>query len=126
MYGKRWYYYAAMAFDLVGRFAWSLTLVPPKYLWTGWDLTTGLMMMELVRRTIWSFFRVENEHLLRTSMGFRRQHEFVPFHFESNVGVDTQSEKKSRLRSVLEGIGITLVVVAFSACAIVAGKHAKA
>ena len=123
MFSRRWCYYAAMVLDFFGRFAWTLTLVPPKDLWAGWDITTALMAVELVRRTVWSFFRVENEHLHRTSLGFRRQSEFIPFHFETDVGLDNKPEVKSRWRQALESTAVLAVVVAFSVAAIVAGDR---
>ena len=64
MYPKKSIYYCTMVIDLVLRFMWVLTLVPPssgasfaipQYLF-------GLqVMLELFRRTVWGFFRLENE-----------------------------------------------------------------
>jgi xenotropic and polytropic retrovirus receptor 1 len=82
-----------------------------------------LLVVELVRRTIWSFFRLENEHLHRTSLGFRRQNEFIPFHFETDVGLDNKPELKSRWRQIFESSAVLVVVVAFSVAAIVAGGN---
>lgn len=42
------------------------------------------MVAELFRRTMWSFFRLENEHL-RNTQGFRRV-DFIPLHFDHGVG----------------------------------------
>eukprot|EP00937_MAST-01D_sp_MAST-1D-sp2_P004289 g4289.t1 len=63
--GRPIVYYCAIVTDLVLRFAWMLTLIPPSLLpleTTYIDLTALLMLAEFVRRTMWSFFRVEHEH----------------------------------------------------------------
>ena len=70
MYPKRSMYYAIMALDLVLRFAWVLTLIPPD---TGASfalphyLTAVSMILELYRRTVWGFLRLENEHRSNTA-----------------------------------------------------------
>lgn len=61
-------YYAAIVLDLLFRFAWSLTFVPatansPLGTWFHTGLNPIVTAMEIVRRGVWSFFRVEQEHL---------------------------------------------------------------
>jgi hypothetical protein len=74
MYPSHTSYYVVMALDLVLRFAWVLTLVPPH---SGASfalpayLTAVSMLLELFRRTIWGFLRLENEHRSNTA-GYRR------------------------------------------------------
>ena len=58
------YYYVAIVEDLVLRFGWTLNLsltevgaIPPDL------ITLVLAPCEVVRRFIWNFYRLENEHL---------------------------------------------------------------
>ncbi|VDP74710.1 unnamed protein product [Echinostoma caproni] len=64
VYRYKAYYYVAIAEDLILRFTWVIRLSvqrthPDKY-----ELTvTILYAAEVIRRFIWNFFRLENEHL---------------------------------------------------------------
>ena len=84
MFPKKSYYFSVMAADLVLRFMWVLTLVPPQS-GAKFELPAYLsavsMVVELFRRTIWSFFRLENEHRQNTN-GYRRVN-VVPLHFNT-------------------------------------------
>eukprot|EP00934_Nitzschia_sp_Nitz4_P000939 Nitzschia sp. Nitz4//scaffold98_size77359//32605//35181//NITZ4_005548-RA/size77359-processed-gene-0.16-mRNA-1//1//CDS//3329560757//939//frame0 len=117
MYPQRSYYYAVIAVDLVLRFMWVLTLVPPssgaKFEVPSY-LSAVTMMLELFRRTAWGFFRLENEHRSNAS-GFRRV-DLVPLHFNTGHqhGYKEQQEKRgaSVLREVvLIAIGVLGVCV---------------
>lgn len=61
MFPKKSYYYIVMCADLVLRFMWMLTLLPPDS-GAKFELPEYLsaisMTVELFRRTIWSFFRL--------------------------------------------------------------------
>lgn len=93
---------------------WVLTLLPPqsgaKFEVPNY-LNALVMMMELFRRTIWGFLRLENEHRSNTA-GFRRV-SFVPLHF--NTGHNHQYKQGQEHR----GVGV-LVEVAVIACGVVA------
>lgn len=92
MFSRKWVYYVAIVSDLFLRFAWTLTLIPPgssKSLPLYFQPFT--MVLELVRRTFWSFFRLENEHL-RNTQGFRRV-DFIPLHYDHGVGMDALVNK---------------------------------
>jgi len=54
-------YYLAMAFNVLVRFVWVFSLPKPGKLprLRGWINA----LMEIIRRWIWNFFRVETEHL---------------------------------------------------------------
>ena len=55
-------YYAMIAVDLVLRFAWALKLSP--HLEHYYDIESGIFVLEaleVVRRFLWVFFRVETE-----------------------------------------------------------------
>lgn len=86
MFDRKWVYYAAIIADLFLRFAWTLTLIPPRGAarWLPLYLQPFTMVLELFRRTFWSFFRLENEHL-RNTQGFRRV-DFIPLHYDHGVG----------------------------------------
>ncbi|GMF21378.1 unnamed protein product [Phytophthora fragariaefolia] len=86
MFSRKWVYYAAIIADLFLRFAWTLTLIPPRGAarWLPLYLQPFTMVLELFRRTFWSFFRLENEHL-RNTQGFRRV-DFIPLHYDHGVG----------------------------------------
>ncbi|RHY44142.1 hypothetical protein DYB34_009780 [Aphanomyces astaci] len=85
MYSRRWVYYAAMAVDFVLCFSWTLALIPPT---DEYSVVVGVllylqpvtMFMEPIRRSMWSCFAMENEHL-RNTLGFRKER-FIPLHFE--------------------------------------------
>eukprot|EP00186_Timspurckia_oligopyrenoides_P003845 CAMPEP_0182445706 /NCGR_PEP_ID=MMETSP1172-20130603/3741_1 /TAXON_ID=708627 /ORGANISM="Timspurckia oligopyrenoides, Strain CCMP3278" /LENGTH=554 /DNA_ID=CAMNT_0024641521 /DNA_START=255 /DNA_END=1919 /DNA_ORIENTATION=+ len=125
MYPSDTFYYASIAFNLIGRFIWLLTLIPLQqsdgnqdiFPWdiNGWKKVvispTFLMICEIIRRSIWSLLRVENEHQVN-DYGFRL-FDYVPMRFESieesNSGVETDqqlkdngNEWKSNLRTACE------------------------
>lgn len=97
MFGRLWVYYVAIVADLFLRFSWTLSLVPPN---TSSTLPLYLqpftMVLELFRRTFWSFFRLENEHL-RNTQGFRRV-DFIPLHYEQGVGEDKTEDRANRIK----------------------------
>jgi xenotropic and polytropic retrovirus receptor 1 len=127
MYPRRSMYYIIICFDFVLRFAWVLTLVPPK---TGADfavpayLTSVSMLLELFRRTIWGFLRMEHEHRKRTS-SFRRV-DFVPLHFTTGHAHSYANAQAHSGGSVLlEVVAITLLVVAACVLSVVEAQHAS-
>ena len=88
MYNSRYYYYVAIVLDFFGRFVWTLTLIPVMRLGPfGTDqfvmsFRNYFGVIEILRRTMWAFFRCENEHLNNT-FGYRRI-KMVPMHFDSS------------------------------------------
>lgn len=68
------FYYAVVLADLIMRFNWLYSLIPPGHLHflhssiTSVFVTTMVTGCELVRRTMWGFFRVEKEHLDNTEV----------------------------------------------------------
>lgn len=74
-----------------------LTLIPPNSSRTlPLYLQPFTMVGELFRRTFWSFFRLENEHL-RNTQGFRRV-DFIPLHYDHGVGEDLLDDDGQRDR----------------------------
>ena len=86
-------------------------------------LTMINMSLELFRRTLWGFFRLEHEHRSNTE-GFRRV-DFVPLHFKSG---QTQSTKRKHEHKgwhvLMEVIVVTLTVITISAGSIIAAERA--
>lgn len=129
MFSRKWVYYAAIVADLFLRFSWTLTLIPPRSSrdWLPRYVAPVTMVLELFRRTFWSFFRLENEHL-RNTQGFRRV-DFIPLHYDHGVGTDEDEEDAKNIIEPLEFkvfvakiLGVTLVVLALSVAAIVVEK----
>jgi hypothetical protein len=126
MYPKRIYYYYVMAADLFLRFMWVTTLIPPssgaKFEIPNY-LTFLIMAMELVRRTMWGFFRIEHEHRHNTS-GFRRV-DFVPLHFSTGHDHKYKRVKEHVGWSVLGEVAIiSAIVVTISVARVIAAQKA--
>jgi len=64
VYEYRIYYYLAILADLIFRLMWTLTLSIGNYGWVHHEFFTFFIAIcEVVRRFIWNYFRLENEHL---------------------------------------------------------------
>uniref|UniRef100_A0A8D3B496 Xenotropic and polytropic retrovirus receptor 1 n=1 Tax=Scophthalmus maximus TaxID=52904 RepID=A0A8D3B496_SCOMX len=66
VYPLKAYYYSAIVEDVLLRFSWTLTLTlstVSKFHGISDILATVLAPMEVFRRFVWNFFRLENEHL---------------------------------------------------------------
>ncbi|KAL5011684.1 hypothetical protein ScPMuIL_010235 [Solemya velum] len=64
VYAYKAYYYFAMVEDFILRFTWSLNVSIGEGLFFHNEiLTTLLASLEVFRRFVWNFFRLENEHL---------------------------------------------------------------
>jgi hypothetical protein len=125
MFPKRTYYYMVMAADLVLRFMWVLTLIPPQS-GARFELPAYLsaisMTVELFRRTIWSFFRLEHEHRQNTS-GFRRVN-VVPLHFSTGHKHKYHERHWVGWKVLVEIIVVTSIVIAVSAFSVIAAQRA--
>ena len=64
-YKKKWIYYTAMFLNLLGRFAWVLTISPDMvYRWIRPEFFLMIIyMIEMCRRGMWNFFRIELKHI---------------------------------------------------------------
>ena len=71
MYPSHYVYYAAIVLDLILRFMWVASLVPKELFgsFVGPQLSFFLGSMEIVRRAMWGFFRLEYEHLKNVQKG---------------------------------------------------------
>lgn len=64
IYGSKWYYYGAIVEDFVLRLSWVLNVS----LGEAWTLESDLLTcitapLEVFRRFVWNYFRLENEHV---------------------------------------------------------------
>ncbi|KAA3488157.1 phosphate transporter PHO1-like protein 10 isoform X2 [Gossypium australe] len=83
-------YFAAMALDVVLRIAWmQLVLEFKLHSLHRMAITTVVSCLEIIRRGIWSFFRIENEHL--NNVGKYRAFKSVPLPF--NYDDEEESSK---------------------------------
>jgi hypothetical protein len=64
-YKRKWVYYTAMFLNLMGRFAWVLTISPDVvYRWIRPEFFLMVIyMIEMCRRGMWNFFRIELKHI---------------------------------------------------------------
>lgn len=79
------------------------------------------MVAEFFRRTFWSFFCLENEHL-RNTHGYRRVN-FIPLHYDMNSS-DDGNDLKPKGQSQQQGMkplgGLALLTnIALLVCAVV-------
>jgi xenotropic and polytropic retrovirus receptor 1 len=126
MYPNRSYYYVVILLDIVLRFMWVLTLVPPQ---SGASfevpqyLSAVTMGLELMRRTMWGFFRLENEH--RNNTDQYRRVSFVPLHFNTGHHHNYNQGREHVGWTVLLEVGIvTVVVIAISISSVIAAQRA--
>ena len=126
MFPHRSYYYGVIAADLVLRSMWVLSLIPPQ---SGAKfeipqyLSAVTMSLELFRRTIWGFFRLENEH--RSNTGHYRRVNFVPLHF--NTGHQHKYhdvEKHVGWTVLLEVTIVSVIVIGVSVSSVIAAQRA--
>lgn len=125
MYPQKAHYYGVVFVDLFLRFMWVMTLVPPS---SGANfvlpsyLTAITMALELLRRTLWGLFRLENEH--RHSTDQYRKVDFVPLHF-STGHAHKYEQKDSVGWSVLGEVTlVNLGVITVMVISVVAAQRA--
>src|SRR5436309_2550877 len=64
VYSTMFYYYFAIVEDLVLRFGWVLSLSLTEMGYLHGDLMVSILApLEVFRRFVWNYFRLENEHL---------------------------------------------------------------
>lgn len=126
MFPKKVQYYGVIFIDLFLRFMWVTTLVPPmsgaKFEIPNY-LTAVTMSLELFRRTVWGFFRLEHAHR-HNSDGFRKV-DFVPLHF--STGHDRKYKQKDQhigWNVLGEVFVVTTVVLIISAGSVIAAQRA--
>jgi hypothetical protein len=80
LYPEYWSYYLAIPLDFILRFSWVVSLMPASFVFNfaGPTLAVCLGMLEILRRSMWSHFRVEMEHikfLSKNHLGFLDIHQ---------------------------------------------------
>ena len=80
------------------------------------------MTVELFRRTIWSFFRLEHEHRQNTE-GFRRVN-VVPLHFNTGHTHKYKERQWVGWRVLIEIAVVTSIVIAISAFSVIIAQEA--
>ena len=125
MFPKKAHYYSVMAANFILRFMWVLTLIPPqsgaKFELPAY-LSTISMTLELFRRTLWSFFRLEHEHMQNTN-GYRRVG-VVPLHFNTEHRHKYHERHFLGWKVLLEVAVITSIVIAISAMSVIMAQRA--
>uniref|UniRef100_A0A060T282 ARAD1C23254p n=1 Tax=Blastobotrys adeninivorans TaxID=409370 RepID=A0A060T282_BLAAD len=61
-FGAKWPYYTIMVIDPIMRFSWVLYAVFSRQIQQSAKISFIVALIEIVRRFLWVFFRVENEH----------------------------------------------------------------
>jgi hypothetical protein len=126
MYPKKSLYYCVIAMDLVLRSLWVLSFVPPSMgavFAIPQYLSALQIVLELFRRTVWGFFRLENEHRCNVS-GYRRV-DFVPLHFDTGHKHKYVDKKEKSGSSVLSEVVLVMFVVStFCIASVIAAQRA--
>ncbi|XP_053688010.1 xenotropic and polytropic retrovirus receptor 1 [Sabethes cyaneus] len=64
VYGSTWFYYFAIVEDLILRFGWTLSMSLIEMGYIDREIIVSILSpLEVFRRFIWNYFRLENEHL---------------------------------------------------------------
>eukprot|EP00802_Teleaulax_amphioxeia_P007637 Tamp_07644.p1 GENE.Tamp_07644~~Tamp_07644.p1 ORF type:complete len:421 (+),score=39.79 Tamp_07644:1178-2440(+) len=117
IYPSVWVYYAAAVLNLLGRLAWALTITPHSLL-KGVPRsisTTTIAVVELLRRTQWSLFRLEYEYTANPS-NYRSVKE-VPMMLNTEgyqEAAEKDKKKRPSVTAILVGAAnstLTLVIL---------------
>ena len=126
LYTRRYLYFCAIFADFVLRFFWISTIIPAtvqnpilKYSQGFAWISSVSPALEILRRTIWGFIRLENEHLNNVA-GYRRVTN-IPLHFERRKEKKRLAKEKEWYKVLLEVIILSVVVLGLSITAIVIG-----
>ena len=120
MITKKRYYYIAIVVDLFLRFFWAYTLIPYSanrnaFTVLGMYVAPFAAVAEILRRTMWSVLRLENEHVNNTA-GYRK-YKHIPLHYPLP---DSKSKKPigNKRQISMEVFVFTLSVVIITTIAI--------
>lgn len=82
---KAWFYYLAIVVDVIVRFNWIFYAIFTHDIQHSAFLSFAVSFSEVIRRGIWSIFRVENEHCTNVNM-FRALRDIpLPYEVEENT-----------------------------------------
>lgn len=90
---KRWVYYAAMIIDPVLRFNWVFFAIFPAHHQHSAVTQFMVAFSEVIRRGIWTIFRVENEHCTNVSKGRASKEAALPYKIEDPESKDLESKQ---------------------------------
>ncbi|KAF9963130.1 Xenotropic and polytropic retrovirus receptor 1 [Modicella reniformis] len=99
VYSWEWVYYLAILLNFLARFSWVMRLVPMNV--NPLVLAFSLALVEIFRRWMWNFFRLENEHL--NNCGQFRAIKDIPLPF--NIRVEGESDVEEGKERHDEGQG---------------------
>lgn len=84
-------YYVALVTNLLIRFLW--VFIPGSPSFTTWSFISGLM--EMLRRIVWNFYRLENEHLGNMDQYRITREVPLPYSFDNPQQEDDDDEEES-------------------------------
>lgn len=132
IYKKKTIYYSAIIFDVILRFQWVVYVFTPYSISHSALTAFGVAVAELIRRFVWMFFRMENEHatnvnLFRVSRVCPLPYSYSNFtitkcanlsnYVQKNLGIDLKQlfqVIKSRAPSISEALSPTISVASFA------------
>ena len=99
MITKKRYYYIAIVIDLFLRFFWAYTLIPYSANKNAFSVLSLYVapfaaVAEILRRTMWSVLRLENEHVNNTA-GYRK-YKHIPLHYSIPESKATKAKDNKR------------------------------
>ncbi|KAK5951119.1 Xenotropic and polytropic retrovirus receptor 1 [Knufia fluminis] len=105
-YRRKWVYYAAIVFDIVLRHQWILYAIFTEDLQHSSAVSFFVALAEVLRRGVWTLFRVENEHTNNVAK-FRASRDIpLPYKLPQSpkkVPQDQESEQIRRRRQSVSG-----------------------
>ena len=91
IYKRKPIYYAAIAFDILMRFQWVVYVFTPYKISHSALTAFAIAVAELIRRFVWMFFRMENEHATNVNL-FRVSRVCpLPYNFTNKSIVNSKS-----------------------------------
>ena len=129
LYPAAWWYRCAAAADSVGRFVWLAQILPPSDTSRRIDAIVPdffvplLALAELARRSAWSCFRLEHEHV-SNAFGHRSEQQFVPSHFRRRAVSQAPKRVQSGVEALLI-VGLVSLLLAKIATSSTAVGHAR-
>lgn len=99
-FGYTWVYYVFLITDPILRFSWIFYIIYSDDVVQAAALSFYIGLAEIIRRTIWSAFRVENEHVTNVST-YRATRELpLPFSHRTDSDIESQQRRSgSRTRT---------------------------
>lgn len=108
-----WVYYTAIIVDLILRFLWTVTLLPAApggpVAYYQYRFKYFLPAVELFRRSMWAWFRLESEQVRRDHQTNSRDHHAAAGHVKPLLG-RSQAERMRRLDKIRAGVNHLMVI----------------